>query len=461
MEGNAENRRRGSAESEVKADGIVENLKQKLESARHCLAPTKPPCIRRVPHELRHLNVGAFSAHLVYIGLVKYAHDFFEGKRMIFLDKFLNRLKGRATLNDFIHLILQRYADILHYYSEDTIYQSIRPDDEAVVCSILTDAVLIIEIFLRNYYKKMRDENDSFIFSEPWKQNDIQKELMLVEHQLPFFILTKMYNLAFEAADDFDFLHLTCHFFRRYRNQNRSVAENISTSLLGIQSYQPKHFTDILRALQLPYSLTTKEDRGVRIADDQERLKDEDQEQGEYLYSAVLLSEAGVKFKVDASRCLCDVTFNDRNGELIIPPLIIDDSTDSFFLNIMAWEQDQYYPHETYVCDFVFLMRYLMISVTDVDLLVRRKVIINKLGSNEAVVTMFNNLCRHIKVEKNHFSGLYGKINAYVAVPHHSWIANLKVQYFSNPWRSLATIAAVVLLLLTLIQTICSVISTN
>ncbi|XWS10688.1 hypothetical protein CRYUN_Cryun38cG0019000 [Craigia yunnanensis] len=170
-------------------------------------------------------------------------------------------------------------------------------------------------------------------------------------------------------------------------------------------------------------------------------------------------SDAGVKFKVSTSRCLLDIEFDHRKGEFRIPPLRVDESTEPFFRNLIAWEQ-RYYSCDTYISDYIFLMAYLIKCTKDVDLLVRRRILINQLGSNTAVVTLFDNFSKNVpKVEKNRYSDIFRKLNAYNAVRHHSWIAILRLQYFSTLWRGVATIAAVVLLVLTLIQTICAVIS--
>ncbi|KAK5813963.1 hypothetical protein PVK06_029414 [Gossypium arboreum] len=76
-------------------------------------------------------------------------------------------------------------------------------------------------------------------------------------------------------------------------------------------------------------------------------------------------------------------------------------------------------------------MGYLIKSAEDVGILVRRRTMINQLGSPKAIVKMFNNLCKYIDVEKkNRYSSLFMKLNAYNAVPHHSWIAILSTNIF-------------------------------
>ncbi|KAM7493079.1 hypothetical protein LguiB_027688 [Lonicera macranthoides] len=49
------------------------------------------------------------------------------------------------------------------------------------------------------------------------------------------------------------------------------------------------------------------------------------------------------------------------------------------------------------------------------------------------------------------------KLNAYCKDPRHKWKATLKHDYFNSPWRTASTSAAIVLLALTFIQTVCSI----
>ncbi|OMO75975.1 hypothetical protein COLO4_25758 [Corchorus olitorius] len=55
--------------------------------------------------------------------------------------------------------------------------------------------------------------------------------------------------------------------------------------------------------------------------------------------------------------------------------------------------------------------------------------------------------------ENSRYDDILNSLMAYNKVPHHGWIATLRLQHFSTPWKGVATIAAIVLLVLTLIQT--------
>ena len=56
---------------------------------------------------------------------------------------------------------------------------------------IILDAIFIIELVLRNYenIEKSEEKQDDHILRKPWLRNAIQLDLILLENQLPFFIL--------------------------------------------------------------------------------------------------------------------------------------------------------------------------------------------------------------------------------------------------------------------------------
>ncbi|XVF77230.1 hypothetical protein PTKIN_Ptkin14bG0026000 [Pterospermum kingtungense] len=451
------------------------------------------------------VNAEAYRPIFVVIGplrLFKYIIEKIEMQKRIYLALFLQREETKASLNQFFKLIKDS-ADRIHGCYDQThcrswdfgshsIKQGIEVKDgrsESFIEMILVDACFIIELFLRVYNDELHRGETDFIFNTRWKMHDIRRDLFLAHNQLPLFILKDIYELAFGGNPAYpSLLHLTCHFFSPYYNQNKSIEDIMQPNQCN-DEYRAKlegakHFTDLLRTLQIPHSFEEKccsKEKSLcsklciqwiklkvlllfdmirsRLLPSSKKPADESLEAGKYLYSAALLRDAGVKFRASTSRCLLDIEFDKKTGELKIPSLKVDKSTESFFRNLMAWEQ-RYYWHDTSICDYLFLMEYLMKSTEDVELLIQRRIIINQLSSSATLVTLFNNFCEHIPpVEKNRYSDIFRELNAYSAVRHHSWIATLKLQHFSTLWRGVATIAAAFLLVLTFIQTICSLIS--
>ncbi|MBA0728932.1 hypothetical protein Golax_000035 [Gossypium laxum] len=498
-----------SASENLSVQELVQEIESKFNSLHNSQHVTPDYCIFRIPGKISDENSAPYRHRYAVIGPLVYhfylsAHG--EEEKQRYLAAFLLRAHPNTSLIDFITLIKGSLAKIrgcyekLYYRNWDDSSNKPRQykractesDPLLLIRTILVDAGFILELLLRAYSKEWRVEND-LIFAKSGTIHDLKRDLMLLEQQLPFFLLRDMYELAFAGYPNYpSFLHLTCHFFSHYYNQSISIDDVLSPNNPHTFEYRSKlkdakHFTDLIRTFQQPYPFQKHQHCSINNEDHQshygkwilrggkhfmhlissqkpepEGILEEgklQQQQGEYLYSAVLLREAGVKFKVSLSTCLFDIEFDEKNGELKIPPLKVDDSTESFYGNLMVWEQC-YYPNDTFICDYIFLMGYLIKSAEDVGILVRRRIMINQLGSPKAIVKMFNNLCKYIDVEKNNrYSSLFMKLNAFNAVPHHSWVAILKHQYFSSLWRGVATVAAIILLVLTMIQTIIAILS--
>ncbi|KAK0608028.1 hypothetical protein LWI29_024362 [Acer saccharum] len=81
--------------------------------------------------------------------------------------------------------------------------------------------------------------------------------------------------------------------------------------------------------------------------------------------------------------------------ELRIPQISISPYTECVFKNIMAFELF-YYPTDTKLCHYANMMDRLINTIEDVDLLVEKGIIINRLSDAELVVKMFNGICKDI-----------------------------------------------------------------
>ena len=137
-----------------------------------------------------------------------------------------------------------------------------------------------------------------------------------------------------------------------------------------------------------------------------------------------------------------------------MPPLTLDNSSETLYRNLLALEQC-HYPNEAYITDYFILLGFLINTSQDVNLLVRKGVMVNLLGNTDAAKTLVNNLVTNIIYAdmNNVYSEACIGLNAFYNKPWHNWKATLRREYFSTPWRIVSTIAAVILLVLTLLQT--------
>ncbi|KAK3195185.1 hypothetical protein Dsin_026495 [Dipteronia sinensis] len=118
-----------------------------------------------------------------------------------------------------------------------------------------------------------------------------------------------------------------------------------------------------------------------------------------------------------------------------------------------------HYPDETHICNFILLMDFIINTEKDVDLFVEEGIIFGLLGDNAAVATMFNNLGLQITPSPSVYHDICKKLKAHYDGRWNLTMANLKTVYFGDSWTGTAIGAAIILLVLTFIQAVCSILS--
>lgn len=173
--------------------------------------------------------------------------------------------------------------------------------------------------------------------------------------------------------------------------------------------------------------------------------------------SAVKIHESGIEFKKSDTNSLKDIHF--EHGVLSMPVVVVDDSTEYLFLNLMAFER-LHVAVGTLVMDYVIFMDNIIDSVEDVALLRSKEVLESFLGSNEEVATLFNGtLTRGTMVgDSTKLHKLQCDVMAYCKKPWNNRRADLIQKYFRNPWAFISLVAAAILLAATLLQTVFTVI---
>ncbi|KAI9182070.1 hypothetical protein LWI28_021761 [Acer negundo] len=116
-----------------------------------------------------------------------------------------------------------------------------------------------------------------------------------------------------------------------------------------------------------------------------------------------------------------------------------------------------HYPTETHVCNYANLMDYLIDTEKDVDLLVEKGIIVNCLGDNESIAKMFNTICSRITPSPSCYHQIAEDMKNHYNKRWNHLKATLISVYFTNLWTGTATVAAIVLLILTVIQAVCSI----
>ncbi|XP_052196890.1 UPF0481 protein At3g47200-like [Diospyros lotus] len=393
----------------------------------------KEHCIYRVPQKVRQIKEAAYTPRVVSIGPFHHGKEKLKLMEPLKLGYLKSFLQGTGlTSQYYISKLKEWELGIRNYYAE-----SIPLESDVFLKMILIDAGFIIELFLRycdvhNWVK--RDP----LFLKPWLAEDVAHDLILLENQLPFFVLEGLFNLAtanFVTADLPTFPQLTLNYFADL-NPQKLQPDGVSL----------RHFTDLLRIFYLPPSeRLQKRSKVGNILD--------------HLYTASELVEAGLRFKVDKTKkSLLELQYD--KGVLTIPRLDVSDKTEFHFRNIVAFEQD-HYPFETYITDYLKVLDFLINTNKDVDVLVHKGIITTLLGDNSEVVIMINSLCSNlIQLNMNcEYLFICKQLNDFYEKPVRKWKASIIHDYFNTAVKTASSIATIVLLILTLVQTICSVLS--
>ena len=170
----------------------------------------------------------------------------------------------------------------------------------------------------------------------------------------------------------------------------------------------------------------------------------------ETIPSATSLDEAGIKLIPRESRSgLLNIKFD--KGVLEIPPLLIIDTTETAFRNLISFEQC--YPKcKARITSYAIFVDRLINSAKDAELLGEREIIKNWLSPDDTA-RFFNKLYLNTHVNENYYQSLSRDLNIYCKQRWPRWRAGLVRNYFNPPWAILSTIAAAILLILTIVQT--------
>ncbi|XP_075667500.1 UPF0481 protein At3g47200-like [Castanea sativa] len=416
---------RTSSGNENQNEQLVIDIETMLKTSE---IPVSDEChIYRVPDHLRKWNGEAYTPQVISIGPYHHNKENFQKmdkNKVRYFKSFMQRAKNEINLENLVTTI-REMEDIIRHCYVDTV--QLQRDD--FVKMIMLDATFILELFLKSKLRKWTRDDPMRV--EAWLFDMVTRELLLLENQLPFFVIKKIYNLALPSlSNSLSLIQLTFDFFKHFNIHNKAPKGEI------------KHFTDLLRFFALP---------------PHDKLPKRDKKTVFPKYSATQLREAGVKFEVVPNKCLLDLSF--KEGVLKIPLLDFNDDTEVHIRNIMALEQC-YHANDSYITDFYLILDYLIDTTKDVDLLAEKGIIFNCLGDSSAVAFMINNLNKGVfwKNMNSDLCCLCEELNVFYEKPSHKWKALLRHQYFSTPWRAASTIAAIILLVFTLIQTVCSII---
>ncbi|XP_057478949.1 UPF0481 protein At3g47200-like isoform X2 [Actinidia eriantha] len=421
-------------DTSVDIQGLVTSMREKVDN----LSPLSPNCcIFRVPKRLRQVNERAYTPVKVSIGPLHHGKDDLiplEEHKWRYLKDFLQH--SQKPLEYLVAFIKEREESIRECYAEAIIF-----DSDKFVEIMLVDAAFIIEVLLKNMYSNLITSDDR-IFLKPVISLDLWQDFLLLENQLPFFILKELFEMAnvVVGSDENEltptFADLFCHFLAGFDGLHDKIPNYID-------SRRAKHFVDLLSSFLTPRERSQSHKWGKIVT----------------IPTAKELHDVGIKFKGSANKNLFCISF--VSGVLEIPKFVIADSTEGWLRNLLAFERCL--DNEGYMTQYVWFLDKLIDSSKDVEYLVESGVIENWLGDNNDISNLINKLgvATWLNTNDFYFSELCEELNNYCKIPWNKWEATLRRDYFKTPWRVISIVAATILLSLTFIQTMCSILSVD
>ncbi|KAJ4716206.1 hypothetical protein OWV82_011261 [Melia azedarach] len=389
-------------------------------------------CIFRVPESLVEINAKAYKPRIVSIG--PYHHGQ-EHLRMIqehkwrFLRALLTRKEDDhgAIISHCFQAVASLEMNIRECYSDQTNKFS----GQDFVEMMVLDGCFIIELVCK-FTELVEKDPDDPIFKMDWVIPFLMRDLLKLENQIPFFVLQILFDLLVLNSRR-SFACLALKFFSYMLERPPQVLD-------GANGFHGKHLLDLVR---LSFCLPNKERlRG----DTRDKLL-------RFIQPAEKLHRAGIKFKTrnDADSFL-DIKFS--NGVLGVPPLPMDDFISSFLLNCVAFEQCHANSHK-YITDYATFMGCLVHTPSDAGFLCDHKIIQNCFGTDDEVACFFSNVGKDVAIDirKSYLSRLIEDVNEYYWNDWHVRWASFRHKYFDSPWSFMSACAALLLLILTSIQT--------
>ncbi|OEL25055.1 hypothetical protein BAE44_0013927 [Dichanthelium oligosanthes] len=161
---------------------------------------------------------------------------------------------------------------------------------------------------------------------------------------------------------------------------------------------------------------------------------------------------------------LDDVHFEMGTRVLNMPEVMLDDSIEYRYHNVMAFEA-LHGGTDNHVTAFVLFMRDMIDSAADVALLGRKWTLKHDLaGGDAAVVRLFERLARDVaKIGKSRLCGIRKEVEIYCddnwrVFIFKSW-SKLKNTYLTSPWTFIALVVSVFFLATDAIQTVYAIMS--
>ncbi|XP_049342496.1 putative UPF0481 protein At3g02645 [Solanum verrucosum] len=444
-----------------------------LEKSRDYLGSLQNPKIQKVPKMHRDIesNLRCYEPLVVSIGPFHHGKPELQPmekyKKLLAIQltdekRFDGDLSWLSTNSVSLDELYRKVKDIMPVVKECYAEESIKDyNDEVFAQMMFLDGCFIFQYLhciVTSNYKELKMKSHDIAF--------IRRDLFLLENQLPFEVLDVL--MRCKLKDNVGMKMITTFISSAHTNpsQRKGFIQSIKDffveffSDLHPESCTEKAMNFLSKICGGECPALSKEESTKKTwlpAHLLELLKTNlintkaFSEGGCYLRgewcsyrSAMELRRAGIRFRPGKSRRLSEVKFTSFHCSalLTLPPITIDDSTKSQFLNLVAYEACPDTPDDFGITSYVSFMDSLIDHAEDVKELRSKGILLNFLGSDQEVADLFNELARDLVPNPHAFVDVKDKIEKHYNSKGKIWIAEWNNTHFNTPWTVFAFIAA-------------------
>ncbi|KAL8538730.1 hypothetical protein ACS0TY_000661 [Phlomoides rotata] len=325
--------------------------------------------------------------------------------------------------------------------------------------SMLLDACFLLEFIYTMRYFKSRSSADANlvnprIMSILENQEEMKcyvQDILLLANQVPLILLEKLlmvggWGSVSTKGDRIEFLKVIVATFI-------PITRVSKIECMYSEFKHSLHILDVYR-MSLVHGDFERENNVHKTTS---KVK---KSQGTNIPTATELHKIGIGFTNSDSTSLLDISF--RHKTIKLPVIIVDGSTKSLFLNLIALEKLHKEITKNEVTSYMYFMGCLVQAVDDARLLQSRGIIDTTLPPFE-VTQLFRRMSKNITLDHESLDPecietlkmVREKFNKL----SNNWRKDLFQTYLKSPWAIMSVIAAILLFTLSIIQTVYTVLS--
>ncbi|KAL9294154.1 hypothetical protein AtEden1_Chr3g0202361 [Arabidopsis thaliana] len=348
-------------------------------------------CIFRVPESFAEMNPQAYKPKVVSIGPYHHGRkhlEMIQQHKLRFLHRFL--IRARVDRDVLFKAVVDWEDEIRRSYSE-----GFGESSEKLVYMMILDGCFILMLLLIVSRKIELYGSEDPIFTIPWILPSIQSDLLLLENQVPFFVLQTLFNES-KIGEPGDLNRMAFSFF------NLSM-DKPDRYWVKHRDFKAKHLLDLIRMSIISMDGYDQLTKG--------KSRKKSSSGFTLLLSATRLSLQGIDFSLrSGADSMLDIRL--KKNRLQIPVLRLDGFISSILLNCVAFEQ--FYAKSTnHITSYVVFMGFLLNGKEDATFLSRLRIIENYLGSEKEVSQFFKTICKDVvfDIHASYLRNVFVEIN--------------------------------------------------